>query len=128
MPCTQTRTPYALRRVIGISFQNNKTGLTYQEYLCVFLPFATASTINTAIVFTLPDMSYRKYLLSAVRPLPKNLQDKALEDFNAILWNIADMYLELADRISRQTGIDQGLYFYARSAVLYLWGENHTPG
>ncbi|MBR5340561.1 MAG: hypothetical protein IK151_01400 [Erysipelotrichaceae bacterium] len=79
----------------NISFVNHKTGLTYQEYLHVFFPFAVAAALNVHLVMTLPDMSYRKYLLYSLKPLDEESQKKYLAEFDEILYKITDMYIEL---------------------------------
>lgn len=84
-----------------VRFRSDKTGLTRQEYLHVFLPFAVADALQTALVITLPDMSYRKYLAYAADRLPAPLRDKVMSDFDRILYEISDMYLNLIERLQK---------------------------
>ena len=90
-----------------IRFETGKTGLTRQEYLHVFFPFATAAALGTALVLTLPDMSYRKYLDYALQDLPAPLNMKARMDFEEILYGISDMYLELIGRLQERFHIQK---------------------
>ena len=85
--------------VEAVSFRSDKTGLTRQEYLHVYLPFAVADALQTALVVTLPDMSYRKYLDYAAERLPAPIGDKVMADFDRILYGISDMYLDLIRRL-----------------------------
>ena len=82
-----------------VAFRSDKTGLTRQEYLHVYLPFAVADALQTALVVTLPDMSYRKYLAYAAERLPAPIGDKVMADFDRILYGISDMYLDLIRRL-----------------------------
>lgn len=85
--------------VEAVSFRSDKTGLTRQEYLHVYLPFAVADALQTALVVTLPDMSYRKYLAYAAERMPAPIGDKMMADFDGILYGISDMYLDLIRRL-----------------------------
>lgn len=82
-----------------VSFRTDKTGLTKQEYLHVLMPFAVAAALNVPLVLTLPDMSYRKYLEYAVLPLPEEMAARIMAEFDAILYGISDLYLDLAERL-----------------------------
>lgn len=103
--------------VRGIRFESGKTGLTRQEYLHVFLPFATAAALDTALVMTLPDMSYRKYLDYALEALPEPMAGSARRDFEGILYAIGDMYLELIDRLQNRFRIRRLALVHEREAA-----------
>ena len=82
-------------RVRGIDFQRNKWALTPQEYFNIRLPFELADALGGPLALPLPDMSYRKYLLAALEFVPDALREKALADFDRILYNIADLFLDV---------------------------------
>ncbi len=98
--------------VESVVFRSEKTGLTKQEYLHVLLPFAFASALKVSLVLTLPDMSYRKYLETAVRSLPEEMAADILKRFDGILYEISDMYLSLVRRLQEHFQI-------ARLAVVH---------
>ena len=73
-------------------------------------------------------MSYRKYLACAVSPLPENLREKALADFDVILNEIADMYLELAGRMQDKFHITKLAQVHGRNTELVrLFEESRKP-
>lgn len=85
--------------IADISFESYKTGLTRQEYMHSILPFAFAAALDVPLVMTLPDMSYRKYLEYASRQLPEDMAEKTMDAFDDILYQIADYYLALFDKL-----------------------------
>ncbi len=105
-------------RVASLRFENRKTGLTSQEYLQLYFPFAVAAALDTALVMTLPDMSYRKYLVAAVEPLAPGMREKALGDFDAILYSISDMYLNLARELESRFGLKKYACVHGRDRAL----------
>ncbi len=102
----------------SLRFINRKTGLTGQEYLQEYYPFAVAAALGAALVITLPDMSYRKYLVAAVAPLPDGIREKALRDFDAILYAISDMYLRLTEEMRSRFAPDRFAFVHGRSKEL----------
>ncbi|MBQ6321612.1 MAG: hypothetical protein IJI24_01950, partial [Lachnospiraceae bacterium] len=107
-----------------IRFESGKTGLTRQEYLHVFLPFATAAALNTALVMTLPDMSYRKYLDYAIEALPETLREKVRMDFHEILYGISDMYLKLIEELQNRFRIGRLAVVHERNEAYVRIFEN----
>ena len=115
-------------RTASLRFVNRKTGLTGQEYLQEFFPFAVAAALDTALVMTLPDMSYRKYLVAAVAPLPQDIREKALRDFDAILYAISDMYLRLTEELKARFALKRFACVHGRDAELISrYMEARTP-
>ena len=90
------------KEVTDVRFENRKTGLTYQEYMHVFLPFASADSLGVSLVMTLPDFSYRKYLEASVAPLEPEMAQRLLAEFDVILYGISDMYLSLIMRLQNR--------------------------
>ena len=111
-----------------IVFHNHKTGLTYQEYLHVFFPFAVANALQAALVMTLPDMSYRKYLEYCLRYLRKDLREKTVKGFEEILYHISDMYLELIDELRKVLAVKGFALVHGRDQkMLDLFYEKRAP-
>ena len=110
--------------VRAVRFENGKTGLTRQEYLHVFLPFATAAALGTGLVMTLPDMSYRKYLDYAIDALPQPLSSEVRMKFELILYTISDIYLELIERLQTRFQIRKLAVVHERNTELVRTFEN----
>ena len=115
-------------RIVSLRFVNRKTGLTGQEYLQVFFPFSVAAALDTALVMTLPDMSYRKYLEAAAAPLPRDIRETALRDFDTILYAISDMYLRLIDELQARFALRRFACVHGRdTALISRFMEGRTP-
>ena len=114
--------------VKDISFKNYKTGLTYQEYLHVFFPFAIADALKTALVMTLPDMSYRKYLLYISKNLNDELAEKVMNEFDEILYFITDMYIDLINKLQDKFNIRKYALVHGRDEeMMKLYEEKRAP-
>lgn len=105
-------------QVDSIRFENNKTGLTYQEYLHVFFPFAVADALKAKLIMTLPDLSYRKYLVYAIKDLDEGFQQKVFAEFDEILYKITDMYIELIDILQNKFQISHFKLVHGRDEEL----------
>ena len=111
-----------------IGFKNYKTGLTYQEYLHVFFPFAVADSLKTALVMTLPDMSYRKYLQYICKSLSEEMAEKVMKEFDDVLYFIADMYIELINKLQSRFRIDKFALLHGRNEELMkIYIEKREP-
>ena len=115
-------------QIEDITFVNHKTGLTYQEYLHVYFPFAVADALKTALVMTLPDMSYRKYLLYICQFLDPPMAAKTLKEFDEILYYITDMYIELIDKLQDKFKISRFALMHGRNEELMkVYLEKREP-
>ena len=85
--------------VSDLRFENMKTGLTPQEWFFLKYPFDIARLLNVPVVIPLPDMSYIKYMSAVLENTPKDVKDKAISDFRAIVHEICDKYLHVIDRL-----------------------------
>ena len=101
-----------------ITFKNHKTGLTYQEYLHVFFPFAIAGALKVSLVMTLPDMSYRKYLQYICNSLSEQMADKVMNEFDEILYCITDMYIDLINKLQQKFKIEKFALLHGRNEEL----------
>ena len=110
--------------IVSVSFRSDKTGLTKQEYLHVLLPFAFADALKVSLVLTLPDMSYRKYLEYAVRPLAAMQAAEIMQHFERILYEISDMYLGLIQRLQAHFRIERLAVVHNRDPELMRLFEN----
>ena len=116
------------KQIEKITFTNHKTGLTYQEYLHVFFPFAVAAALNVSLVMTLPDMSYRKYLQYAVEDLDEEMKEKTLNDFDKILYEITDMYIELIEILKERFNLPRFSLVHGRDEnIIKTFVERRTP-
>ncbi|MBO7676539.1 MAG: hypothetical protein J6S49_03385 [Erysipelotrichaceae bacterium] len=114
--------------ITDISFVNHKSGLTYQEYLHVFFPFAIADSLKCALVMTLPDMSYRKYLLYISKSLDEKMAEKVMKEFDEILYGISDMYIELIDKLKEKFRIKKFAFVHGRDEeMMKLYEEKRAP-
>lgn len=82
-------------RVKGISFINQKKGVTTQEYDSIHCLFETARALGAKLAIPLPDMSYIKFFTNILEPLPRKVALDAIEAFKAAAFKISDMYLEV---------------------------------
>ena len=111
-----------------IVFHNHKTGLTYQEYLHVFFPFAIANALHVSLVMTLPDMSYRKYLEYCLRYLNEDLKEKTIKEFDEILYKISDMYIELIETLKGILPVTRFALVHGRDQkMMDLFYEKRAP-
>ena len=72
------------RQTERISFRQEKQALTPQEYLNLRYPFEMAAALGGPLVIPIPDMSYRKYLLSVLEFVPEELRAQTLAEFDAV--------------------------------------------
>ncbi len=102
--------------------------MTPQEYLNLLYPFEIAAALRGPLVIPIPDMSYRKYLLYALDAVPEDLKKQALEDFDAILNRIADMYLDVIAKLQARFQIKRFACVHRRDpAALELWYDKRAP-
>ena len=115
-------------RVEEISFRQEKWALTPQEYLNLRYPFELAAALGGPLVVPIPDMSYRKYLLAALEFTPQALREKALADFDAILYSICDIFLNAIDKLQSHFQIKPFACVHLRDAdALRVWYERRAP-
>lgn len=82
-------------RVKGISFINQKYGVTTQEYDSIHCLFEMARALGAKLAIPLPDMSYIKFFTNIMEPLPKKIAADAIAVFKTEAYKISDMYLEV---------------------------------
>ena len=126
----ETLTDY-LRRNGGqaerISFQQKKEGLTPQEYLNLRYPFEVAAALGGPLVIPVPDMSYRKYLLYSLDYVSEDIRKRALEEFDAILNRIADLYLNAVEKLQARFQIKRFVCVHRRDpATLERWYDKRA--
>ena len=85
----------------SIHFRCVKTGLSPQEYLHLRMPFEIAAALGIRLVITLPDMSYQKYLGQALEGAAPEFRKAVTEEFDGILYPVADLYLDLVSRLQK---------------------------
>lgn len=115
-------------RVEEISFRQDKQGLTPQEYLNLRYPFEIAAALGGPLVVPIPDMSYRKYLLYALDSVPEDIRERTLEEFDAILNQIADIYLDVIAELQARFQIGRFACVHRRDPeALKIWYEKRAP-
>jgi hypothetical protein len=86
---------YCADDITDVSFVNQKSRITLQEYESLAYPMELASVLGASFIYPIPDMSYRKFLESVAENLNPAVRNKAVEDFTAITEKIADMHIAL---------------------------------
>lgn len=115
-------------QVEQISFRQEKTGLTPQEYLNLLYPFEIAAALKGPLVITIPDMSYRKLLLAVMDFIPEGIREQALADYDAISTRIKDYYLTALQELRERYQIEQFLCIHGGdSEKLQTWYEKRAP-
>ncbi|MBQ8934585.1 MAG: hypothetical protein IJ061_09935 [Lachnospiraceae bacterium] len=99
----------------SIHFQCYKTDLSPQEYLHLHMPFEVASALGTGLVITLPDMSYLKYLESALEGADSGFRTDVLREFNEILCRTTEMYLQVIRDLQDQFRVGDFTILYSRN-------------
>ena len=116
------------QEIKSVHFRNEKTGLTYQEYLHVLLPFAIADALKVKLVVTLPDMSYRKYLQYALKGLDEEFSKQIMAEFDVILYRITDMYIELIEKLKNRYQVPAFTMVHGRDPeIIRLYEEKRKP-
>ena len=111
-----------------ISFQQEKRGLTPQEYLNLRYPFELAAALGGPLVVPIPDMSYRKYLLSVLEFVPEELRARTLAEFDEVSDRVADFFLEAIDALQARRRIERFACVHRRNAAaLETWYRERTP-
>lgn len=115
-------------QVEQISFQQEKTGLTPQEYLNLRYPFEIAKALGGGLVIPIPDMSYRKYLLAILEFVPECVRIQTLEEFDLLSAKITTFYLDIIEKLQKQFQIEQFCCVHGGSQKeLEVWYEKRTP-
>lgn len=115
-------------QVEGISFRQEKTGLTPQEYLSLRYPFEIAAALGGPLVIPIPDMSYRKFLLAILDFVPEGIREQTLADFDAICTRITGYYLTAIQNLREQYQIERFLCVHNGSGEeLERWYEKRAP-
>lgn len=81
--------------VVSMSFENNKKGVTTQEYDSIHCLFECAQALHAKLAIPLPDMSYIKYFHNISEHIPEKLRARARREFRAEAYRISDMYCEV---------------------------------
>ena len=115
-------------RVERITFQNNKPGLTPQEYTNLRYPFEIAAALDAPLVIPIPDMSYRKFLLAVLDFVPEDIRARTLADFDAISAQIRQYYLDAVRELQEKFPVERFLCVHAgcREEVA-TWYEKRLP-
>ncbi|MBR4760605.1 MAG: hypothetical protein IK078_10735, partial [Lachnospiraceae bacterium] len=89
-------------RIVKVTLDNRKTGVTKQEYDSIYNLFSFAQVFHAKCVIPLPDISYFKYAESDLKGLTQVLHDQSMEDFRRECHIISDMYLKLIEEIAKK--------------------------
>lgn len=115
-------------RVEEIAFRQEKWALTPQEYLNLRYAFELAAALGGPLVVPIPDMSYRKYLVTALEFVAPKLRENALADFDAILFSISDLFLDAINKLQAHFQIKPFACVHLRDAdAVNLWYERRAP-
>lgn len=115
-------------RVERIDFQQNKQGLTPQEYLNLRYPFEIAAALRGPLVVPIPDMSYRKYLEHALDTVPEGVRKRTLEKLDEVLNQIADLYLNAIAELQARFQIERFACVHRRDPeIMETWHEKRVP-
>jgi len=83
--------------IIRLGLNNNKRGVTYQEYLSMQYLFEFAVVLGAKVVIPIPDISYLKFFKGVTEPVADDIKEPAFKDFEIISYDIADLYLKVID-------------------------------
>ena len=89
-------------KINEIRIVNRKAGITYQEYISLLLVFEAAERLGGKVVIPLPDMSYMKQMAAAAEPLPAELRERLLADYEHEVFAISNKFLRLIEVMQRQ--------------------------
>lgn len=99
--------------IAAITFVNHKKALTMQEYLQLRYPVEIAAALNAPLIIPIPDMSYRKYMISTLEPVSNDIKQHALAVLDQVLYDIVQFYLAEINRLQKQ-------FFLSSLTVLHL--------
>lgn len=85
------------KNIIRLGLKNNKSGVTYQEYLSMQYLFEFALVLGAKVVIPIPDMSYMKFFKGVTELVADEVREPALKVFEKISHDIADLYLKVID-------------------------------
>lgn len=105
--------------VAKVSFVNRKDGFSAQELELTAALFAAASALACPLVFSLPDMSYRKYFSRLARHLPDGVREEAEAAYGGVVHQITDLYLELARRMEARWPVPRLTALHERDVYAY---------
>lgn len=80
-----------------LELKNNKSGVTYQEYLSMLYLFEFALVLGAKVMIPIPDMSYMKFFKGATELVADEVKKPAFKAFEKISYDIADMYIKIID-------------------------------
>jgi len=89
-------------QIADVSFDSRKNKMTLQEYECLAYPMEIANLLNAPLVVPIPDMSYKKFLASISDHIDPVVKDKMLESFAQESYRIADMHMELFEKLLKK--------------------------
>lgn len=111
-----------------ITFRQEKSDLTPQEYLNLLYPFEIAAALGGPLVIPIPDMSYRKFLEAVLDFVSEEIRKQALDDFDTILSNIREFYLDAIKNLQEKYKIQHFLcVHYGSNKELQSWYEKRAP-
>lgn len=113
--------------VSSIIFQNHKTSLSEQEYMQLVYPFEIAAKLNGPLVIPLPDMSYKKYLISVLNNVRDDIKQGALKVFDNILKDIVQLYLKEISKLQEKYQIKNLTVIHLGTKdLLNIWYDKRT--
>ena len=89
-------------QISDVSFDNNKTRMTIQEYESLAYPMEMAAVLNASFIFPIPDMSYRKFLESITKNLRRDVLSEMIEKFIIETRKIADLHIGLFESLLKK--------------------------
>lgn len=85
-----------------ITFQNQKSGITSQEYASLLYLFEYARAFHARLAIPLPDMSYIKYFEAVTNPLPPQVAHRAVKCFEKTADTICNLYLDVIQNLGKK--------------------------
>ena len=90
------------REICDVSFDNRKESATSLDYESLVYPMEAATLLNAPFVFPIPDMSYKKFLVSISEDLKPRVRAKMLEEFTWEMNRFVDIQLALLNDLLKQ--------------------------
>lgn len=89
-------------KIRSIHFVNWKKGVTSQEHDSLEILFDVGAVLGAKVAVAIPDISYIKYLSTAIAPLDNGIKCQVIEEFRIEAHKITDLYLNRIQELKRQ--------------------------
>ncbi len=107
------------KEIAEISFVCRKDGFSVQEAELLEAMFGIASALKCRLLISLPDMAYKKFFCELIKPLPEQVQQRAIENYTKVLYQITDLYLSAIEIYQKRYTVTQIEVLHERNHAVY---------